>query len=127
MPHRPIEILIVDDHPMVIEGLKSLLDDEDGILIKDCFTDGQSTLNYLDTNAVDVILLDVNLPDINGVDMVQPILNRRKDAKIIVLSTYNEGSIVLKMINSGVKGYLLKNVGANELPYDFRKVFGGGV
>ena len=63
------------------------MDDEDGILIKDCFTDGQSTLNYLDKNAVDVILLDVNLPDINGVDMVQPILKRRKDAKIIVQST----------------------------------------
>jgi len=127
MPHSPIEILIVDDHPMVIEGLKSLLDDEDGISIKDCFTDGQSTLNYLDTNAVDVILLDVNLPDINGVDMVQPILNRRKDAKIIVLSTYNEGSIVSKMINNGVKGYLLKNVGANELTNAIHQVFGGGV
>ena len=94
MPHRPIEILIVDDHPMVIEGLKALLEDEEGILVKDCFTNGESTLIYLDDHDADVILLDVNLPDINGVDMVVPILSRRKHAKILVLSTYNEFSII---------------------------------
>ncbi len=126
MRHRPIEILIVDDHPMVIEGLKSLLEDEEGILVKDCFTDGQSTLTYLDNNEADVILLDVNLPDINGVDMVKPILDRRTNVKILVLSTYNEGSIITKMIKSGVKGYLLKNVGANELTSAIYQVFNGG-
>ncbi|PRX57696.1 response regulator [Flagellimonas meridianipacifica] len=127
MQHKPIEILIVDDHPMVIEGLKALLDDEEGILVKECFTDGKSTLTYLDYNVADVILLDVNLPDINGVDMVQPILDRRKDIKILVLSTYNEGSIITKVINNGVKGYLLKNVGADELTTAIYRVFKGGV
>lgn len=127
MPHRPIEILIVDDHPMVIEGLKALLEDEEGILVKDCFTNGESTLIYLDDHDADVILLDVNLPDINGVDMVVPILSRRKHAKILVLSTYNEGSIITKMIKNGVKGYLMKNVGADELTSAIFKVNEGGV
>ncbi|MEM9869127.1 MAG: response regulator transcription factor [Bacteroidota bacterium] len=127
MPHRPIEILIVDDHPMVIEGLKALLEDEEGILVKDCFTNGESTLIYLDDHDADVILLDVNLPDINGVDMVVPILSRRKHAKILVLSTYNEGSIITKMIKNGVKGYLMKNVGADELTSAIYKVNEGGV
>lgn len=127
MPHRPIEILIVDDHPMVIEGLKALLEDEEGILVKDCFTNGESTLIYLDDHDADVILLDVNLPDINGVDMVVPILSRQKHAKILVLSTYNEGSIITKMIKNGVKGYLMKNVGADELTSAIYKVNEGGV
>ncbi|MEM6864306.1 MAG: response regulator transcription factor [Bacteroidota bacterium] len=127
MRHRPIEILIVDDHPMVIEGLKALLEDEEGILVKDCFTNGESTLIYLDDHDADVILLDVNLPDINGVDMVAPILSRRKHAKILVLSTYNEGSIITKMIKNGVKGYLMKNVGADELTSAIYKVNEGGV
>nr|WP_297915103.1 response regulator transcription factor [uncultured Allomuricauda sp.] len=127
MPHRPIEILIVDDHPMVIEGLKALLEDEEGILVKDCFTNGESTLIYLDDHDADVILLDVNLPDINGVDMVVPILSRQKHAKILVLSTYNEGSIITKMIKNGVKGYLMKNVGADELTSAIYKVNDGGV
>ena len=127
MPHKPLEIVIVDDHPMVIEGLKSLLDDEDSIIVKACFTNGESTLKYLDDNIADVILLDVNLPDINGVDMVMPILDRQKDTKILVLSTYNEGSIITKMIKNGVKGYLLKNVGADELTSAIYQVYEGGV
>lgn len=127
MLHKPLEIVIVDDHPMVIEGLKSLLDDEDSIVVKACFTDGESTLKYLDDNIADVILLDVNLPDINGVDMVKPILDRQKDTKILVLSTYNEGSIITKMIKNGVKGYLLKNVGADELTSAIYQVYEGGV
>ena len=115
MQHKPIQILIVDDHPMVIEGLKTLLGDDEHIVVKTYFINGIDTLSYLEKNTSDVILLDVNLPDINGVEMVPKILDIRANIGIIGLSTYSEPSIINQMIKNGVKGYLLKNATADEL------------
>ncbi|MBM1105594.1 response regulator transcription factor [Aurantibacter crassamenti] len=115
MQHKPINTLIVDDHPMVIEGLKTLLGDDDRVAIKTHFVNGTDTLSFLKEDTVDVILLDVNLPDINGVEMVTKILNIRANIGIIGLSTYSEPSIINQMIKNGVKGYLLKNATADEL------------
>ncbi len=115
MQHKPISVLIVDDHPMVIEGLKTLLSDNPKVAVKTHFTNGKDTLEFLEKQIVDVILLDVNLPDINGVEMVKLILNKRATIKILGLSTYSEPSIINQMIKNGVKGYLLKNATADEL------------
>ncbi|MDB4292926.1 response regulator transcription factor [Maribacter sp.] len=115
MQHKPISVLIVDDHPMVIEGLKTLLSDDDRVAVKTHFTNGQDTLDFLETEIVDVILLDVNLPDINGVEMVKMILDKRATISILGLSTYSEPSIINQMIKNGVKGYLLKNATSDEL------------
>ncbi len=115
MQHKPISVLIVDDHPMVIEGLKTLLSDDERVEVKTFFTNGKDTLEYLENEIVDVILLDVNLPDINGVEMVKLILDKRATISILGLSTYSEPSIINQMIKNGVKGYLLKNATADEL------------
>ena len=115
MQPEPISILIVDDHPMVIEGLKTLLGDDERVAVKTHFTNGQDTLNFLQKDTTDVILLDVNLPDISGVEMVDKILNIRANIGILGLSTYSEPSIINQMIKNGVKGYLLKNATADEL------------
>lgn len=113
--HKTISVLIVDDHPMVIEGLKTLLSDDDRVHVKTFFTNGKDTLAFLEKETVDVILLDVNLPDINGVEMVTKILNTRATIAILGLSTYSEPSIINQMIKNGVKGYLLKNATSDEL------------
>ncbi len=115
MRHKPVEILIVDDHPMIIEGLKALLDDDQSVIVKKHFVNGRDTLNFLDNNTADVILLDVNLPDISGVEMVDLILKKRPEINILGLSTYSEPSIINQMIKNGVRGYLLKNATAEEL------------
>ncbi len=100
---------------MVIEGLKTLLSDDKRVLIKNQFMNGTDTLTYLEKNSADIVLLDVNLPDINGVEMVPKILNIKSNIGIIGLSTYSEPSIINQMIKKGVKGYLLKNVTGEEL------------
>lgn len=115
MQHKPISVLIVDDHPMVIEGLKTLLSDDERVVVHTHFINGQDTLDFLKKETVDVILLDVNLPDINGVEMVKMILDIRATVRILGLSTYSEPSIINQMIKNGVKGYLLKNASADEL------------
>lgn len=115
MQPEPISILIVDDHPMVIEGLKTLLAGEPKIEVRTYFTNGEDTLAFLRKEACDIVLLDVNLPDINGVEMVGMILNLRPKIGILGLSTYSEPSIINQMIRNGVKGYLLKNATSDEL------------
>ena len=115
MQHKPISVLIVDDHPMVIEGLKTLLSDNEAVEVMTHFTNGKDTLDFLEKETIDVILLDVNLPDINGVEMVKLILEKRATIKILGLSTYSEPSIINQMIKNGVKGYLLKNATSDEL------------
>lgn len=115
MQHKPIHLIIIDDHPMVIEGLKTLLSDDKRVLIKNQFMNGTDTLTYLEKSSADIVLLDVNLPDINGVEMVPKILNIKSNIGIIGLSTYSEPSIINQMIKKGVKGYLLKNVTGEEL------------
>lgn len=125
MPPNCIDIIIVDDHPMVIEGLKMLLDGAGAIRIKEYFSNGSDTLDYLITGTTDVILLDVNLPDINGVEMVGRILELRPGVKILGLSTYSEPSIINQMIKNGVKGYLLKNATALELENAIKQVYSG--
>lgn len=127
MQHKPISVLIVDDHPMVIEGLKALLSDNQTVKVKTHFTNGKDTLEFLDKEIVDVILLDVNLPDINGVEMVSLILDKRATIKILGLSTYSEPSIINQMIKNGVKGYLLKNATSDELGTAIAQVYRGNV
>ncbi|MGB5556062.1 MAG: response regulator transcription factor, partial [Flavobacteriaceae bacterium] len=83
--------------------------------VKTFFTNGRDTLAYLEKEKVDVVLLDVNLPDINGVEMVKLILDIRATIGVLGLSTYSEPSIINQMIKNGVKGYLLKNATADEL------------
>jgi len=63
MQHNPISVLIVDDHPMVIEGLKTLLSDNETVEVRTHFTNGKDTLEFLEKEIVDVVLLDVNLPE----------------------------------------------------------------
>ena len=125
MQHKPISVLIVDDHPMVIEGLKTLLNDNEEVEVKTHFTNGKDTLEFLEKENVDVILLDVNLPDINGVEMVKLILDTRATISILGVSTYSEPSIINQMIKNGVKGYLLKNATADELAKAISQVNSG--
>lgn len=127
MQHKPIEIVIIDDHPMVIEGLKTLLEGFESLSVKNYFTTGKEALKYVNSNAVDVILLDVNLPDISGIDMAKLILAKNSQSKILGLSTYNEASIITQMIRNGVKGYLLKNASADELCLAIKQVHSNNV
>ena len=110
-----IRVVVVDDHLLVIEGLKALLSGDPQIRIVSSFATGQAALKFLKTQPVEVVLLDVNLPDINGVEMCRIIHEQYPDIKILGLSTYSEPSIINQMIKSGVSGYLLKNVIADEL------------
>jgi DNA-binding NarL/FixJ family response regulator len=122
---KMIKVLIVDDHNLVIEGILSLLKSDQEIEIIGSVLDGKTCIEFLEKFATDVLLLDINLPDINGLDLCKQLKNKKHNLKIIALSTYNQSTFINKMLANGADGYLLKNVGKAELSVAIKKVYAG--
>ncbi len=122
-----IKLFIVDDHPLVIEGLKNMLGTEKGLTVMGSATDGQSALAFLKNNAVDIAFLDINLPDMNGIDLCKKIRQDHPAVKCLALSTFSERSYISKMIQSGAAGYLLKNSSREEILEAIEQVNRGGM
>lgn len=110
-----ITLAIVDDHPVVIEGLRALLEKRENIRIAGCFTNGSEMLGFLRNQAVDVILLDISLPDMHGADLCEEIKRRYPFICVLAISNHNERSIIMQMLQNGASGYVLKNASAEEL------------
>lgn len=121
-----IKVAIVDDHPLVIEGIKSLLQPYKNIKVVGSLKTGEEALTFFKQNPVDVVLLDINLPDLSGIDICKKLHQNHKDIAAIALSTYCDRSMVNQMIANGAKGYLLKNVTEAELIEAINKVYRGG-
>jgi DNA-binding NarL/FixJ family response regulator len=110
-----LRTIIVDDHPIVIEGLKTLLKNEDNLEVVDGFSNGAQLLSYLGSYPVDLVLLDVTLPDIGGMELCQIIKAQFSHITILILSNHTERSIIMQTIQNGASGYLLKNSSLEEL------------
>jgi len=107
--------VIVDDHPIVVEGLRTLLKNEHNLKIVGSFYNGADLLHYMQTNSVDLVLLDLTLPDINGMDLCKMIKASSLKTIILILSNHTERSIIVQTIQNGASGYLLKNSSLDEL------------
>lgn len=123
--NNKIEVIIVDDHPMVIEGLKSLLANYDILSVTHTFTRGKEAYEYLSLSKCDVVLMDINLPDINGIELCDKVCSANNRVRIIGMSTYNDASIIRQMVHKGAKGYLIKNASAEELYTAIENVYEG--
>lgn len=108
-------LAIVDDHPIVIEGIKNLLSDHTDIEITGSFTNGRDFLDYFTHTPVQIVLLDITLPDIGGIDLCKEIKTLAADTVVIAFSNHNERSMIMKMLQNGASGYLLKNASSAEL------------
>lgn len=108
-------VYIVDDHAVVIEGIYSLLQKEKDIEVTGYANNGANCLEYFETHTADLILMDISLPDINGIDLCRIIKKKYPGILVVALSTYNQGTYIRKMMESGASGYLLKNAGRKEI------------
>jgi DNA-binding NarL/FixJ family response regulator len=108
-------VFIVDDHQLVIEGITSILQKEKDIKVAGYATNATACINYFKTNTADVILMDINLPDISGLDLCKAIKSDYPGVAIIALSTLNQGSYITQIIENGASGYLLKNADKEEI------------
>ncbi|GGC49222.1 DNA-binding response regulator [Parapedobacter defluvii] len=110
-----VSIFIVDDHPVVVEGLKSVIEKLEGLHICGIAYNAVAAINTLKTVRPDVLLLDINLPDISGVDLCKKIRKEFPDIKIVGISTFSERSYISRMIENGAMGYLVKSASAEEI------------
>ena len=112
MEHK---IFIVDDHPMVIEGFKALLNQNTDINVVGSAENAYQAIDFLKNNEVDIAFLDINLPDISGIDLCKKIKTEFPNIQCLALSTFNDRNYVSKMIENGASGYLLKNSSKEEI------------
>lgn len=121
----PIKLFIIDDHYMVIEGLRTLLQFEKTIEWMGHAMNATSAKAFLQNHVPDVILMDINLPDQNGVDLCKEVKELYPTIKIIGLSTFNQLSYIENMIQNGASGYLLKNATKDEMLVAIIEVMSG--
>lgn len=110
-----IKVFVVDDHYMVIEGIRSLLQNENDIEWMGHATNADSCLAFLKQQLPDIILMDVNLPDISGIDLCREVKKLYPSVLVLGLSTFNQQVIIQNMIDNGASGYVLKNATKEEL------------
>lgn len=120
-----ISIFITDDHPLVLEGLKNVLSEADGFQVSGCFANAASTLEAIGSEPPAVLLLDINLPDINGIDLVRKVKALSPATRIIALSVHNEYAVINSMFQEGADGYIQKNAVGEEIVDGIRTVING--
>jgi two-component system, NarL family, nitrate/nitrite response regulator NarL len=110
-----IKVLLVDDHQLFLDGLKSIFKHVPYIQIVAEALNGKSALDLLKTNSVDIIISDVSMPEMSGEILAHRVLELYPQVKILTLSMHNDFANIERMINAGIQGYLMKNTGRVEL------------
>lgn len=120
-----MDVLIVEDHPVVVEGLKKLLL-ESG-LAQTCLTasTGKECQSYLKNFSPDIILLDINLPDTSGIDLCKTIKSEFPKMNILAISSFSQRSYIIRMLDNGAGGYVLKNSSEDEIIHAIKDVSKG--
>jgi DNA-binding NarL/FixJ family response regulator len=122
-----IRVFIVDDHPVVIEGVHTLLQNEKGIEWAGQAMNAQSCLGFFVSNTADVVLMDISMKGMDGMELCAVMKERYPRVMILGLSTFNQGVYIKKMMENGASGYILKNSSRQELIEAIHAVFGGAI
>ena len=110
-----IEVMITDDHSLIREGIKQLLEFDGSIKVIEEANDGEECLQKLETSKPQVLLLDINMPKKNGIDVLEEIKRKNINVKVLILTVHDEVEYLLKAIDIGVDGYILKDSEIKEL------------
>ncbi len=112
---KQVRVFIVDDHPMVIEGMQAMLKAEPGIEFAGIAMSANSCKAFFINHSADVVLLDINLPDESGIELCGYLKKLIPAPKVLGISNYDSGTFISQMMNKGADGYVLKNLPKNEL------------
>jgi len=121
-----IRVLIVDDHPMVAEGIEAILETFDDITVVGVLGDGEAAVAQVHDLAPDVILMDLNMPRLSGLSATEMILESRPHTKILILSMHDSPEYINTALSHGASGYVLKDVPTDEIKEAIDVVAGGG-
>lgn len=121
----PIKILIADDHPLIAEGIKNTFDNQEDYQVVAVVNNGEKAIEFISQHIVDIALLDINMPVMDGIECAKNITTDFKDVKVAMLSMYQESSIIKSLIDIGVKGYMLKTIPSDELLLAIKNIYNG--
>ena len=110
-----IRLAITDDHPLLVEGMKNILEENKNVKLVASFSNANETINYKDLSEIDVLLLDINLPDMDGIALCEKLSKSHKHLKIIGLTSHKQTSFLKGMLKAGARGFLIKNTPAQEI------------
>lgn len=120
-----IKVAVTDDHPMVLRGIETMLKNSTDISIIATYNSCNETYLGIKNEKPDILLLDINLPDCNGIEFCKTLNKVFPEIQVIALTNFNETAFVKNIIRNGAKGYLLKNADKHELEVAIRKVYRG--
>ena len=121
-----IRVMLVDDQRLMRDGLRTILELEDDIEIAGEANDGQAALDAYEDIQPDVVLMDIRMPVMDGVEATHRMMERWSDARVIILTTFDDNAYIFEGLRAGALGYLLKDVSGEELAEAIRTVAGGG-
>lgn len=120
-----IKVLLADDHQMFIEGLRAILEDATDIQIVGEAKNGEEVLEIMEDKMVDVVVLDIEMPILNGIDTMQVIRKEYPRTKVLMLTMHAKRMYIMKLLNQGANGYILKNRSKEELIMAIHKLYKG--
>ncbi|GMB01669.1 response regulator transcription factor [Pelosinus sp. IPA-1] len=120
-----ISIMIADDHALLRQGIRNILELEPDFQVIGEASDGEEAIAKTITLAPDILLLDINMPKVNGLEVIKRITEEQQNSKIIVLTMHDDESYVLEVVRTGAAGYLLKDIEPGMLVTAIRKVYNG--
>lgn len=120
-----INVLLSDDHQIIIDGLKSLLKNQEEINVAAEASNGREAIRILGLISIDVLLMDIDMPVMNGIDALKEIRKSHPNVRVIILSMHNEAGMIKSLIELGANGYLLKSCSQTELIDAVKKVAAG--
>jgi DNA-binding NarL/FixJ family response regulator len=109
-----IKVILADDHQMIRDGIKSLLEDE-AIKIVGEANNGEKVLELLQEKTADLVIMDINMPEMDGIEATKQIVKKHSGVKVLALSMFDDESYIVNMLEVGAAGYILKNTGQEEL------------
>ncbi|MBD8487917.1 response regulator transcription factor [Echinicola sp. CAU 1574] len=121
-----INVLIADDHQMFIDGLKAMLYDIPGIKVVGEAMNGKEAIDYCELSPVDLVIMDINMPIMDGVEATKKLLKSHKTLKVLGLSMHNDRHFISDMLKTGAQGYILKNTGKKDLIEAIQTLHNGG-
>lgn len=125
MAQKPQRIFIVDDHQMVIDGINLMLEGKCDFAVVGESRQPLIVLQLLENTPVDILITDVGMPEMSGVELGRAIKNKFPHIKILALSMFGDSQIIAEMIDAGISGYILKNAGKKELVEALTKIADG--
>ncbi|CUH53007.1 response regulator transcription factor [Shimia marina] len=114
-PDSAVKVVIVDDHPMVAEGIESILESYEGIAVVGTLSNGREAVDQLPKLRPDVVLMDLNMPEIGGLTATEMLLERDPDLRVLILSMHDSPEYISTALSHGAMGYVLKDVPTEEI------------